>query len=69
MTPDQIARIREQIELGFSDDDIAAVQEDERIETLAAADDEYYAHGSRDDIVYAISEYGPVNDAGEPGWM
>jgi len=56
------AHIRRLIELGLSDDEIDAQMADD----AAAQSDELAAHGD-DHAVYALSAYGPVNDAGERG--
>ena len=71
MNAQLIARIRQQLDSGFSDEEVAAdlsaEQEYDRMESLVARDEEIAAHGYRDDLPYAVGQYGPVNDAGERG--
>lgn len=55
-----IEYIRNGVSAGLSNEEI----EMNMIDSLVAADDEYAAHGD-DHSVLAVSQYGPVNDAGE----
>lgn len=64
-----IAVMRKMIEAGRSDEEIrtalAESAELTDLESATAWDEERAAHGERDDLVLAVSQYGGVNDAGE----
>lgn len=61
-----VKRVLELANSGMTEEEIAHTLEvEDRCESLEARDNEYYAHGSNDYSVQAVSQYGSVNDAGE----